>query len=76
MRARKPVGILQSLVLTCRLHGIDPCTCSVHVLRRIATHPVRDVAQLTPRQWKDRFADTPMTSDVSKSVPTKELKAA
>ena len=70
------VGILQSLVSTCRLHGIDPYTWLVDVLQRILTHPDREVAQLTPRLWKDHFADNPMTSDVSKAVPAKELKAA
>ena len=46
------VGILQSLVLTCRLHGVDPYTWLVDVLQRISVHPARDVAQLTPRLWK------------------------
>ena len=70
------VGILQSLVLTCRLHGVDPYTWLVDVLQRISVHPARDVAQLTPRLWKERFADNPMTSDVGKAVPTKLPQAA
>ena len=70
------VGILQSLVSTCRLHGIDPYTWLVDVLQRVSTHPDREVAQLTPRLWKDHFADNPMTSDVSKAVSEKEPKAA
>ena len=70
------VGILQSLVLTCRLHGIDPYTWLVDVLQRISVHPARDVAQLTPRLWKDRFAEGPMTSDVSRAVPAKVPQAA
>ena len=72
----EPVGILQSLVLTCRLHGVDPYTWLVDVLQRISVHPDRDVAQLTPRLWKDHFADNPMISDVSKAVPAKEPQAA
>ena len=70
------VGILQSLVSTCRLHGIDPYTWLVDVLQRVSTHPAREVAQLTPRLWTDHFADNPMTSDVSKPVLAKEPKAA
>ena len=70
------VGILQSLVSTCRLHGIDPYTWLVDVLQRVSTHPDREVAQLTPRLWKDHFADNPMTSDVSKAISAKEPKAA
>ena len=70
------VGILQSLVSTCRLHGLDPYTWLVDVLQRVSTHPDREVVQLTPRLWKDHFADNPMTSDVSKAVPAKEPQAA
>lgn len=70
------VGILQSLVSTCRLHGVDPYTWLVDVLQRISTHPARDVAQLTPRLWKGHFADNPMTSDVSRAVPAKATQEA
>ena len=70
------VGILQSLVSTCRLHGIDPYTWLVDVLQRVSTHPARDVAQLTPRLWKDHFAESPMTSDVGRAVSAEEPKAA
>lgn len=45
----------------------------VEVLQRVSVHPARDVVQLTPRLWKDRFTDNPMTSDVSKAVPAKVL---
>jgi len=51
------VGIIQSLISTCVLHGVDPYTHLVDVLQRIATHPQRDVADLTPRRWLARFAD-------------------
>ena len=42
------VGIIQILVSTCRMHEVDPYTWLVDVLQRIAIHPARDVAQLTP----------------------------
>jgi len=58
------VGIIQSLLTTCRLHEIDPYAYLVDVLQRIALHPARDVAQLTPRQWKTRFAANPLRSDL------------
>jgi transposase len=35
----KHVGIIQSLIVTCRLHGIDPDTYLVDVLQRISEHP-------------------------------------
>ena len=51
------VGIIQSLVMTCRLHGINPYTYLVDVLQRIAMHPNSQVEELTPRRWKTLFAD-------------------
>ena len=56
------VGIIQSLLVTCKLHGIDPFTYLVDVLQRISSHPVREVHLLTPRLWKENFAAAPMGS--------------
>jgi len=56
------VGQIQSLVTTCTLHGVDPYTYLVDVLQRIDTHPFSAVAQLTPRLWKQHFADAPLRS--------------
>jgi len=60
----KQVGIIQSLIVTCRLHHIDPYTYLVDVLQRVAEHPACRVAELTPRLWKQHFADAPMRSDL------------
>lgn len=60
----KHVGIVQSLIATCRLQGIDPYTYLVDVLQRVGQHPAARVAELTPRQWKTLFADNPMRSDL------------
>ena len=62
----KYVGIIQSLLSTCRVHGIDPYTYLVDVLQRIDTHPAREVEWLTPRLWKERFAESPMGSDIDR----------
>ena len=59
------VGIIQSLLVTCKLHDIDPYTYLVDVLQRISIHPARQVIELTPREWKTRFADNPMKSDLA-----------
>jgi transposase len=56
------VGQIQSLVSTCVLHGVDPYTYLVDVLQRIDTHPFAQVEQLTPRLWKQHFADAPLRS--------------
>lgn len=45
----KQVGIVQSLIVTCRLHGIDFYTYLVDVLQRVGEHPASRVAELTPR---------------------------
>jgi transposase len=58
----KYVGIMQSLIVTCRLHQIDPYDYLVDVLQRVGQHPARRVDELTPRLWKQLFADTPLRS--------------
>lgn len=60
----KHVGIIQSLIVTCRLHEIDPYTYLVDVLQRISQHPAARVAELTPRLWKQHFATHPLRSDL------------
>ena len=60
------VGHIQSLLVTCKLHGVDPYTYLVDVLQRIDSHPVKDVQLLTPRLWKENFAQNPMRSDIDR----------
>ncbi|MGH8864555.1 MAG: IS66 family transposase [Burkholderiales bacterium] len=60
----KHVGIVQSLLVTCRLQGIDPYTYLVDVLQRVGEHPASRVAELTPRLWKLHFAANPLRSDL------------
>jgi transposase len=60
----KYVGIIQGLITTCRLQGIDPYTYLVDVLQRVSTHPASEVEMLTPRLWKEHFATNPLRSDV------------
>ena len=59
------VGIVQSLITTCRLHEVDPYDYLVDVLQRVDRHPAADVAQLTPRLWKQHFGENPLRSDIS-----------
>ena len=56
------VGIMQSLLVTCRLHGIDPYDYLVDVLQRVGQHPASRVHELTPRLWQSLFADNPLRS--------------
>ncbi len=60
----KQVGIIQSLIVTCKLQGVDVYTYLVDVLQRVSQHPARDVIDLTPRVWKTKFAHHPMRSDI------------
>lgn len=58
------VGHVQSLLVTCKLQGVDPYTYLVDVLQRVGTHPAIDVHLLTPRLWKENFAAKPMRSEL------------
>jgi transposase len=62
----KYVGIIQSLLGTCRLQGVDPYAYLVDVLQRIETHPAREVHLLTPRLWKQHFAENPLPSHINR----------
>ena len=62
----KYVGIIQSLLRTCQLQGVDRYTYLVDVLQRIETHPAKDVHLLTPRLWKQHFAANPLRSHIDR----------
>jgi transposase len=65
----RDVGIAQSLIVTCRLHGLDVYDYLVDVLQRIGEHPASHVAELTPRQWKTLFAHQPKRSPLHTRAP-------
>ena len=54
---------MHSLILTCRLHRIDPYDYLVDVLQRVSQHPASRAHELTPRLWKNLFATHPLRSD-------------
>lgn len=60
----RQVGIIYSVFASCRLQGVDPYVYLVDVLQRVDTHPALDVHLLTPRLWKQHFADHPLRSDL------------
>ena len=62
------VGVIQSLICTCKLQGIDPYVYLTDVLQRISVHPNSEIDQLTPRLWKQHFAADPMRSDLALNV--------
>ncbi|MDH1468836.1 IS66 family transposase [Shewanella sp. GD03713] len=58
------VGVIQSLIVTCRLHDINVNDYLTDVLLRISQHPASQVHELTPQYWKTKFADNPLRSDL------------
>ena len=62
----KQVGINKSLLVTCKLQGINPYTYLVDVLQRISQHPVSKAIELTPRVWKEKFTGNPLISDLER----------
>jgi len=48
-------ALLYSLVQSCALAGVPPFEYLKDVLMRVATHPHRLIAQLTPHQWAQTF---------------------
>jgi transposase len=58
----KHVEIIQSLIVTCRLQGIDPTTYLIDVLQRVKTHPEDNMIELTPRVRKEKFGVDPLPS--------------
>lgn len=63
------LGIIQSLITTCKLHDLNPYTYLVDVQQRISQHPASEVADLTPRLWKARFARNPLRSVIDQRHP-------
>ena len=61
------VGAIQSLLVTCQMQGVNPYIYLVDVLQRIDRHPAKRVIELTPRVWKDLFADNPLRSDLDRA---------
>jgi|GEM_PF-1321459 len=62
----RQVATIQTLLATCRAHGIDAYTYLVDVLQRVNQHPASRVAELTPRLWAQHFGHDPLRSDLAR----------
>ena len=62
----KYVGIIQRLIVTCRLQDVNPNVYLTDVLQRVTTYSKDDMIELTPRLWKEKFAENPLLSDLDK----------
>jgi len=47
---------LFSLLITCKRLGVEPYAYLHDILRRLPSHPNKDIWQLTPRGWAETFA--------------------
>jgi transposase len=47
---------LFSLLITCKRLGVEPYAYLHDILRRLPSHPNKDIWQLTPRGWQETFA--------------------
>jgi transposase len=70
----KQMGMIQSLLVTCKLHDINPYTYLVDVLQRVGHQPASKVDELIPRNWKKKFANDPLRSDLGVCQESCRLK--
>lgn len=50
--AARRSGMLYSLLGTCKMHNIEPCTWLKQVLQIIPIHPINKIKELLPHNWK------------------------
>ena len=60
------MGIILSLLVSARLHSVDPYKYLVDILQRISLHPALQVEDLIPRNWKTRFEGNPLKAPLDK----------
>ena len=53
--AAQNLAVLQSLVVTCDMHGVNSEVYLKDVLIRVQTHPNKDIGDLLPHRWKELF---------------------
>ena len=56
------VGIIQSLINIRKLQDVNPHIYLTDILQRVSHHPMSQIEDLTPRLWKEAFAESPMRS--------------
>lgn len=57
-------GIIQSLIVSCRMQGINPNVYLTDVLQRVSQHPASKVDELTPKNWKEKYGNNFLKSDL------------
>ena len=62
------VALFQTLIISCVLAGIDRYKYLVDVPQRVSLHPARDIRELIPQLWKEKFGANPLNADFDKQV--------
>ncbi len=60
------MGIIQSLMVSCKMQGINPSVYLTDVLQRVGMHPASKVDELTPKNWKKKYANHFLKSDLDR----------
>ena len=50
-RGGRRAASMYSLIVTCKMNGVDPQASLTHVLARVAAHPVHRIDELPPWRW-------------------------
>lgn len=59
------IATIQTLLASCRAHDVNPYHYLVDVLQRVDVHPAKDIAELTPAQWKKTFTEKRFVSPLA-----------
>ena len=72
------MGVVQGVLITCSLQGVDPYTYLVDFLPRVGQHPAKRAMELTPRVWKTLFVIRPLRSDLDRTrdPPSQQAETA
>ena len=65
-RGGQRAAIMYSLIVSCKMNGVDPQAWLADVLARIAEHPANRLDALMPWNWKPAVA--PLTADASQAA--------
>src|SRR5690606_21363595 len=65
------LGLIQSLITTCKLHGLNPKPSLVIFLRRISYNPPTKVLDRTPRPGKPGLPKARLRRATNRNLPAK-----
>jgi IS66 C-terminal element/Transposase C of IS166 homeodomain/Transposase IS66 family len=68
-------GVMQSLLVTCRLHEIEHYDFLIYVFQRISEHPNSKIQDLALRRWKPLFANNSLRSALHQAVANRNNAA-